>query len=55
MDWEYGVSRCKLLPIEWVNNKVILYSTGKYIQDPVINYNGKEYKRKCITLLYNRN
>ena len=28
-DWEFGVSRCKLLDIGWVNNKVLLYSTGK--------------------------
>ena len=32
-DWEYGISRCKLLSqyIGWTNNKVLLYSTGKYI------------------------
>ena len=41
--WEFGISRCKLLYIGWVNNKVLLYSTGKYIQYPVINHNGKEY------------
>ena len=23
-----GISRCKLLYIEWINNKVLLYSTG---------------------------
>ena len=43
MDWEFGISRCKLLYIEWINNKVLLYSTGNYIQYPVINHNGKEY------------
>ena len=41
MDWEFGINRCKLLYIEWKNNKVLLYSTGKYIQYPVINHNGK--------------
>ena len=30
--------------IEWINNKVLLYSTGNYIQYPVINHNGKEYE-----------
>ena len=25
----------------------LLYSTGNYIQYPVINHNGKEYKKKC--------
>ena len=42
-DWEFGVSRCKLLHIGWIKNKVLLYSTGKYIQYPVINHNGEEY------------
>ena len=27
MEWEAGVSRCKLLYMEWINNKVLLYST----------------------------
>ena len=26
-----GVSRCKFLYIEWINNKVVLYSTENYI------------------------
>ena len=43
MDWEFGVGRCKLLHLEWINNKVLMYSTGNYIQYPVINHNGKEY------------
>ena len=48
MDWEFGISRCKLLYIEWINNKVLLYSTGNYIQYPLINPNGKEYEKECI-------
>ena len=48
MDWEFGMSRCKLLSIERINNKVLLYSTGNYSQYPVINHNGKEYERECI-------
>ena len=43
MEWEFGVSRCELLDREWINNKVLLYSTGNYIQYPMINHNGKEY------------
>ena len=35
------VSRYKLLHMEWINNKVLLYSTENYIQYPMINYNGK--------------
>ena len=40
-----GSSRCKLLYIEWINNKVLLYSTENYIQYSMINHNGKEYKK----------
>ena len=48
MEWEVGVSRCKLLYIGWINSKVLLYSTGNYIQYPVINHNAKEYFLKRI-------
>ena len=48
MDWEFGASRCKLLYIEWINNKVLLYSIGNYIQYPVIKHNGKEYEKVYI-------
>ena len=41
MDWEFWIIRCKLLYTELINNKVLLYSTGNYIQYPVISYNGK--------------
>ena len=30
MDWEIGVSRCKLLHLEWISNEMLLYSTGNY-------------------------
>ena len=49
-DWEFGISRCKLLHMEWINNKVLLYSTGNYIQYPVINHNGKEYEKEYISV-----
>ena len=45
LDWEFGVSRCKVLHIEWINNKVLLYSTGNYILHPGTNHNGKQYKK----------
>ena len=48
MDWEFGISRCKPLYIEWINSKVLLYSTGNHIQYPVINHNGKEYEKEYI-------
>ena len=52
MEWEFGIGRCKLLYIECINNKVLLYSTGNYIQYSVINHNGKEFFKESI-LLYN--
>ena len=27
----HGISRCKLLYAGWINNKVLVYSTGNYI------------------------
>ena len=33
---------------EWINNKVLMYSTGNNIQYSVINYNGKEYEEEYI-------
>lgn len=44
MDWESGICKSKLLHIEWINNKILLYSTGNYIQYLVIYHNGKEYE-----------
>ena len=55
---ERVVSKDKPLYPEWMN-KVLLYSTGNYMQYPVISHNGKEYEKECIwsydngvTLLY---
>ena len=31
MDEEFVVNRCKLLPLEWISNENLLYSTGNYI------------------------
>ena len=50
-DWGCRISRHKLLYIGWINNKVLLYSTGYYAQCPVINHNGKEYEKK-YTYIY---
>ena len=55
MDWEFGVSRCQILHLEWIK-KVLLYSTGKYILSLGRDHDGKEYSKECIvTLLYSRN
>ena len=31
MDWEFGVNRCKLVPLEWIGNEILLYSIGDYV------------------------
>ena len=63
VNWESGVGRCKLLHLEWINNKVLLYSTKNYTQFPGIKDNGKGhiFLKECIyvynwvILLYSRN
>ena len=32
-----------IVSMEWINNKVLLYSTENYILYLMINHNGKEY------------
>ena len=60
MDWEFGVSRSKLLPVEWINNKVLLYSIYWRLYS-IFWDKWKKYKKKCIyvckrvTFLYSRN
>ena len=46
-DWEFGISRCKLLHTGCIN-KVLLYSTGNYTQYLVITYTGKESEKEYI-------
>ena len=48
MDWEFGVSRCKLIHTEWRKNKVLLYSSGNHIPYPVVNHDGKECEKDYI-------
>ena len=48
LECEAGVSRCRLLYIEWIDDKVLLSGTGNYIQYPVINHNIKEYEKMYI-------
>ena len=47
MDWESGASRCKLLYIEWINNKVPLFSRELYLTSSD-NHNGKEYEKVSV-------
>ena len=40
MDREFGVSRCKLLHLEWISNEILLFSIGNYIQSLVMEHDG---------------
>ena len=31
MDWEFEVNRCRLLPLEWIRNEILLCSTEHYV------------------------
>ena len=41
MDWNFGVSRCKPLHLQWISSEVLLCSTGKYIQSLGIDHDGR--------------
>lgn len=41
-DWECGINRCTLLCVREINNKILLYSTGNYIQYAGIKHTGKK-------------
>ena len=43
MEWEFGVSRYRLLYMEWISSKVLLYGIENYVQYPMINHNGKYF------------
>ena len=48
---EFEINEHTLLYIKQINNKVLLYSTGNYIQYLVINYNGKEYEKEYVCIM----
>ena len=53
MNWDIGVSRCKVLHLEGIDSKVLLYSTGNSIQSPGKDHDGKEYLKRmyiCTSL-----
>ena len=35
---EFGVYRCKLLPLGWISNEILLCSTGNYIQSLLMEH-----------------
>ena len=45
MDWDFRIRRYKLLHIGWINNKVVTYTMGNYIQYPMIKHNKKNMEK----------
>ena len=41
MDWEFGVSRYKLLHLDWIGNEAPLNSAGIYSQSLGVHHDGK--------------
>ena len=48
MDGEFGISRCKLLHLEWVRSEVLLYSTENHIQSLGVEHDGRWYEKKNV-------
>ena len=47
-EWEFGISRGKLLQTGWITNKVLPHSTENSIQSHVINHNGNEHEKEHV-------
>ena len=52
MDWGFGIIRCKLLQLGWINNRVLLNGTGNCVLYPVVKHYGKEYEKECVSFSY---
>ena len=51
IDWEFGISRRKLLRLEWIY-MVLMYSTENYTQYPMTNHDGKNMKKNVYVCIY---
>ena len=41
VDWEFGVSKCKLLHLQRISNEILLFNTGNYIQSLGTDHDGR--------------
>ena len=44
MDWEFGINRCRPLPLEWISNEILLCSTGNYIYSLMMEHDNVRKK-----------
>ena len=47
-DWEFGIRRCKLVFIGWINKKVLYCIAQGTIFNILWNIKGKEYEKEYI-------
>ena len=48
MDGESGVSRGKLLHLEWISNEVLLHSRGNYVQSLGMEHDERRCEEKNV-------
>ena len=41
VDREFGGWKCRVLPLEWMHGRVLLYSTGNRVQSLGLEHDGK--------------
>ena len=44
MDWELGVDRCRLLPLEWISNEILLCIPGNYVWSLMLEHDNVRKK-----------
>ena len=44
MDGVLGVNKCRLLPLEWMSNEILLCSTGNYILSLMMEHDNVKEK-----------
>ena len=44
MDGELGVNSCRLLPLEWISDEILLCSTGNYVWSLMLEYDNVRKK-----------
>ena len=53
VEWKVEVSRCSLLEIGRITNKILLHSTGNYIQYPITKHNVKKNTKYNVYMCIN--
>ena len=48
VDWESGISKYKLLHLEWLSNEILLCSTGYYIQSLLMEHDRGWCEKKNV-------